>query len=150
MTTMSLLVKVCMWVLGFYTTSLLVLSIWWEPVFSVVYDGRLPYNIFSIVVDCLPLHNHVTKPPPPKFFFLFFVTFLISLFQSKFGDPNIGDPFTCVHYHQPHPLLQTQYCPIHVYVCMPNICPPHAHHRGYDQIGCDIHKSVTWLSQPTQ
>lgn len=36
-----------------YTTWLLVLSIWWEPVFSVICNVSLPFNMFSIVV-CWP------------------------------------------------------------------------------------------------
>lgn len=50
-----------------YTTLILVLSIWWEPIFNVIIDDPLPYNMFSIVVDCaFSLHNHDTTHPQNK------------------------------------------------------------------------------------
>ena len=44
------------------TTFLLILSIWREPVFSVIIDVPLPYNMFCTTVNCaFSLHN-----PPPQ------------------------------------------------------------------------------------
>ena len=120
-----------------YTTSLMVLSIWWEPVLSVVFDAPLPYNIFSIIVGCVFPYT-ITSPTPPKNY---------NPFQSKFGETNIGCPSTCIHCLQPHPLLQRQYRPRHFYVCMSNICPPHPHHRvaATLQISFDFYKSYKAL-----
>lgn len=48
-----------------YTTSLLVSSIWWEPVFSAVFDVSLAYNMFSVVV-CWPNSEAPTTTFGPR------------------------------------------------------------------------------------